>query len=49
MIQITEEEEKEIIRVCGPHYTSNDIPAYMRKERKPWESLEEWAEWHGEI
>ena len=27
---LTKEQEKEVIRVCGPNYTEQDIPAYMR-------------------
>ena len=28
---MTQEEEKQIIRVCGPNYKESDIPAYIRR------------------
>lgn len=28
---MTQEEEKEVIRVCGPNYEEKDIPAYIRE------------------
>ncbi|XOB41772.1 MAG: hypothetical protein ACKKMS_00005 [Candidatus Nealsonbacteria bacterium] len=28
---MTQQEEKEIERVCGPNYKYNDIPAFIRK------------------
>jgi hypothetical protein len=28
---MTNQEEKEVIRVCGENYEESDIPAYMRK------------------
>jgi len=31
---MTEEEEKEVIRVCGPNYEESDIPAYIRNRDK---------------
>ncbi len=27
---MTKEEEKEVIRVCGPNYEKTDIPAFIR-------------------
>ena len=31
---LTDEERKEIIRVCGPNFSYQDIPAYMREEKE---------------
>jgi len=49
----TAEEEKQIIRVCGPNYEESDIPTYIRnrefeKEMKLLEVLERQAEEVGE-
>jgi tRNA nucleotidyltransferase (CCA-adding enzyme) len=31
MLNMTKNEEKEVIRVCGPNYEESDIPAFIRK------------------
>lgn len=31
---MTEKEQKEIIRVCGPNYLKTDIPTYIRNREK---------------
>lgn len=31
---MTPEEEREVIRVCGPDYEESDIPAYIRNRKK---------------
>lgn len=35
---MTKNEEKEIVRVCGPNYEESDIPSYIRKrdEEEAW-------------
>ena len=40
---ITQDEQKQIIRVCGKDYEETDIPSYIRR-RENTESLEEEAE-----
>lgn len=31
---MTNSEEKEIIRICGPNYEPSDVPAYIRQRDK---------------
>jgi len=48
---MTQKEEKEIIRVCGPNYKEIDIPAYIRRrdeEKARALSLQEDAWWEEE-
>lgn len=33
---MTQQEEKEIIRICGPNYKENDVPTYIRKRDEKW-------------
>lgn len=42
---MTEQEEKEIIRVCGPNYKKSDIPTFIRR-RDESEVLESMGETH---
>lgn len=34
VIGMTREEEREVIRVCGPDYEESDIPAYIRNRKR---------------
>lgn len=48
--KMTHEEEKEVIRVCGPDYEEADVPAYIRKrdlEKLDQEEIDDLlADWH---
>ena len=42
---MTKQEEKEIIRVCGPNYKESDIPAFIRnRDLKELEAEDRMAE-----
>ena len=45
-MNLTKEQEKEMVRVCGKDFKEIDIPTILRNNAKG-ESMQEWVDLHG--